>query len=52
MDKKYLCPKCNNSWETVRHGTNNTVSNGERQRRKCKKCARTFYEDEAKFEEN
>ena len=38
------CPRCG-SKSTVRHGTNKTIGKGERQRRKCKSCAHTFYEN-------
>ena len=42
-EKQYSCPKCGCE-DTVRHGFNLTVKEGSRQRRKCKKCAHTFYE--------
>ncbi len=49
MGKKKLpnvpCPRCGNL-ETVGHGTNNTKKAGIRYRRKCNKCASTFYADE------
>jgi len=36
------CPKCGHE-DTVGHGYNLTKKLGNRARRKCKKCASTFY---------
>ena len=48
MGKRILgnvsCPKCGYE-DTVGHGSNLTVKEGNRRRRKCKRCARTFYVD-------
>lgn len=41
--KQQHCPDCGSS-ETVRHGYNLTKKWGNRARRKCKRCATTFYE--------
>lgn len=46
-DRKIKCPECGYT-ETVRHGFNLTKSKGNRARRKCKRCAHTFYEGENK----
>ncbi len=46
MSKKQLgemvCPKCGYE-DTVGHGSNLTKRGGDRRRRKCKRCASTFY---------
>ncbi len=41
-DKNYTCPECQ-STETVGAGKYLTKKWGYRPRRKCKKCAHTFY---------
>jgi len=38
------CPKCGYD-DTVGHGSNLTKRGGNRRRRKCKRCASTFYVD-------
>ena len=51
MTKKLLgemvCPKCGYK-DTVGHGSNLTKSGGNRRRRKCKRCASTFYVEDKK----
>jgi transposase-like protein len=41
-EKIYPCDRCG-STHTVKHGTNVTISKGERPRRKCQSCGHTFY---------
>jgi transposase-like protein len=41
--KKQRCPDCG-STDTVRDGFNLTKKWGNKARRKCKRCATTFYE--------
>ena len=48
MGKKRLgemeCPKCGYA-DTVGHGSCLSIRGGNRHRRKCKRCACTFYSD-------
>jgi len=50
MSDKYKCPECG-SEDTVKAGRQLTKIWGNRPRRKCKKCATTFYVEYNKQED-